>query len=194
MSQTTDTPSTFEFFQGTLSESSTSPRITVRRGGLMVITRAAVDLLGDEVSRVQLAYNRTTGDVGIRAVGEETPGSYLLRIQPKSPSRLVSGSGSSSTTACWSTRPGPTPRTTTATASSDSGSSLRPRRRSPPRPRLPRRRRRPPPGRPRPRRDAGHTVDHPSRTESREGFSCLVMKLGLFRPRREPATNPSPTG
>lgn len=91
MSQTTDTTSTFEFFQGTLSESSTLPRITVRRGGLMVITRAAVDLLGDEVSRVQLAYNRTTGDVGIRAATDDTPGSYLLRTQPKSPSRLVSG-------------------------------------------------------------------------------------------------------
>ena len=50
MSQTTDTTSTFEFFQGTVSESSSLPRITVRRGGLMVITRAAVDLLGDDVS------------------------------------------------------------------------------------------------------------------------------------------------
>ena len=91
MSQTTDTTSTFEFFQGTLSESSTSPRVTVRRGGLMVITRAAVDLLGDDVSRVQLAYNRKTGDVGIRAASDDMPGSYLLRTQPKSPSRLVSG-------------------------------------------------------------------------------------------------------
>ena len=91
MAQTTDTTSTFEFFQGTVSESSSLPRITVRRGGLMVITRAAVDLLGGDVSRVQLAYNRKTSDVGIRAAAEEAPGSYLLRIQPKSPSRLVSG-------------------------------------------------------------------------------------------------------
>ena len=86
----TTTPN-FEFFQGTLSESSTRPQITVRRGGLMVITRAAVDMLGDAVTHVQLAYDAKTGTVGIRTATEDTAGAYRLRTQPKGPSRLVSG-------------------------------------------------------------------------------------------------------
>ena len=86
----TATPN-FEFFQGTLSESSTRPQITVRRGGLMVITRAAVDMLGDAVTHVQLAYDGKTGTVGIRTATEDTAGAYRLRTQPKGPSRLVSG-------------------------------------------------------------------------------------------------------
>ena len=81
----------FEFFQGTLSESRTLPQVTVRKGGLMVLTRAAVDLLGDDITHVQLAYNRKSGAIGIRASTEDAPGCYRLRAQPKSPSRLVGG-------------------------------------------------------------------------------------------------------
>ena len=81
----------FEFFQGNLSESRTLPQVTVRKGGLMVLTRAAVDLLGDDVTHVQLAYNRKSGAIGIRASAEDAPGCYHLRTQPKSPSRLVGG-------------------------------------------------------------------------------------------------------
>ena len=81
----------FQFFEGTLSENNSTPRITVRRGGLIVITRAAVDMMGSDVAHVQLAYDAKTGAVGIRAVAEDTAGSYRLRTQPKSPSRLVSG-------------------------------------------------------------------------------------------------------
>ena len=91
MSTTTATTPNFEFFQGTLSESSTRPQITVRRGGLMVISRAAADLLGDSVTHVQLAFDAKTGTVGIRAASEDTTGAYRLRTQPKGPSRLVSG-------------------------------------------------------------------------------------------------------
>lgn len=91
MSITTATTPNFEFFQGTLSESSTRPQITVRRGGLMVISRAAADLLGDSVTHVQLAFDAKTGTVGIRAATEDTAGAYRLRTQPKGPSRLVSG-------------------------------------------------------------------------------------------------------
>lgn len=38
----------FEFFQGHISQSSSKPQITVRRGGLMVFTVAAVEMLGDD--------------------------------------------------------------------------------------------------------------------------------------------------
>ena len=86
----TDTP-TFEFFQGSASESRSTPQITVRRGGLLVITHAAAALLGDDVSHVQLAYDPKTRAVGIRAADAEAPGCYLLRTQRKSPSRLVGG-------------------------------------------------------------------------------------------------------
>ena len=87
---TTAVPS-FVVFEGNLSESSSKPQITVRRGGLMVLTRAAADLLGENVERVQLAYDRNTETVGIRAASDDAPGAYLLRSQTKSPNRLVGG-------------------------------------------------------------------------------------------------------
>lgn len=78
----------FEFFQGNLSESSSSPNITVRRGGLMI---AAAELLGENAQKVQLAYDRSTRTVGIRAATDDTQGAYQLRQQGKSPNRLVGG-------------------------------------------------------------------------------------------------------
>ena len=81
----------FEFFQGTLSESSSTPQITIRKGGLMVLTAAAAEFLGENATHVQLAYDRPTGTVGIRAAGEGDTGAYLLRNQAKSPNRLVGG-------------------------------------------------------------------------------------------------------
>lgn len=81
----------FEIYEGTATESADVARITVRKGGLMVLTRAAVDLLGEDVTHVQLAYNAKTGAVGIRAADEEAPGCYTLRAQKKTPSRLVGG-------------------------------------------------------------------------------------------------------
>ncbi len=56
----------FEFFEGTTSTSSTTPRVTVRRAGQLILTQAAVDLLGDGVTHVQLGYNPKTKAVGIR--------------------------------------------------------------------------------------------------------------------------------
>ena len=86
--ETASTPS-FEFFEGNVSESGNTPRITIRRGGLMVVTRAAAEMLGDDVSHIQFAYDRPNGAIGIRAATAETAGSYRLRTQRKSPSRLV---------------------------------------------------------------------------------------------------------
>ena len=81
----------FEFFQGGASESRTRPRITIRRGGLMVITAAAAEMLGDDVTHVQLAYNSTTGAIGLRACEPDVGGCYRLRQQDNSPSRLIGG-------------------------------------------------------------------------------------------------------
>ena len=87
---TTITPS-FEFFEGIVSERASKPRITVRRGGLVVITRAAAELLGDAVELVQLAFDRATGAVGIRAAAKGAPGAYRLRAQYKGPNWTVGG-------------------------------------------------------------------------------------------------------
>jgi hypothetical protein len=73
----------FEIYEGTATESADVARITVRKGGLMVLTRAAVDLLGEGITHVQLAYNAKTGAVGIRAATEAAPGCYLLRARAR---------------------------------------------------------------------------------------------------------------
>ena len=88
---TTTAVPAFEFFEGNLSESSSSPQVTVRRGGLMVLTAAAAEMLGEGVEKVQLAYDRSSKTVGIRAASGDAPGAYLLRRQVKSPNRLVGG-------------------------------------------------------------------------------------------------------
>ena len=80
----------FEFYQGNASEN-TAPRITVRKGGQLVLTSGAVKMLGDDVDHVQLAYNAKQGVVGIRGAGESAKGRYSLRTQKSSGSRLVTG-------------------------------------------------------------------------------------------------------
>jgi len=87
----TATATGFEFFEGTLSVSATRPQITIRRGGVIVITRAVAVMLGDKLSHVQLAYNPKTGAVGLRAAAPETPGAYQLRPQSKGPGRMIGG-------------------------------------------------------------------------------------------------------
>ena len=57
----------------------------------MVVSRAVADMLGNNVTHVQLAYDSKTGVVGLRAAADGVAGAYLLRKQAKSPSRLVSG-------------------------------------------------------------------------------------------------------
>ena len=61
----------FEFYQGTASEN-TTPRITVRKGGQLVLTSGAVAMLGDDIKNVQLGYDRTGR--GILFVGERHDG------------------------------------------------------------------------------------------------------------------------
>jgi len=81
----------FEFFEGAATVSTTAPRITVRRTGQLVLTQAAVAMLGEGVSHVQIGYNEKTKAVGIRSVAEDAKGRYRLRSQPNGVSYLVDG-------------------------------------------------------------------------------------------------------
>ena len=81
----------FNFYEGPTTDSTSHPRITVRRGGLMVLTQAAVEMLGEGASQVQIGYDPGTGAIGLRAADKGTRGSYRLREQRNSVSRLVDG-------------------------------------------------------------------------------------------------------
>jgi hypothetical protein len=80
----------FEFFEGARTENQ-EPRITLRRSGQMLLTEAAVALLGEDVSHVQIGFNPKTRAVGIRPAGEGAKGRYRLRQQKSNSSRLVDG-------------------------------------------------------------------------------------------------------
>ena len=79
----------FDFFEGTTNAKSNEPRVTIRRGGLMVITPAAVDILGDNVTHVQLGLNAKTNTVALRKADDKDKGRYRLRTQKNSPMLLV---------------------------------------------------------------------------------------------------------
>ncbi len=80
----------FDFYEGTKSEN-TTPRITVRKGGQLVLTRGAVEMLGEGVSHVQLGFNAKTKVVGIRAAAEDAKGRYQLRRQGNNGLHLITG-------------------------------------------------------------------------------------------------------
>jgi len=88
---TASTVTDFEFFEGGISVNSTRPQITLRRGGVIVITRAVAVMLGDAFTHIQLAYNPKTRAIGLKAATASTPGAYLLRPQTKGPNRLIGG-------------------------------------------------------------------------------------------------------
>jgi hypothetical protein len=79
----------FEFFEGARTDNR-APKITVRRSGQVSLTGAAVALLGEGVTAVQLGYDVTTKAVGIRPAPEGTRGRYKLRQQANR-SGLVDG-------------------------------------------------------------------------------------------------------
>jgi hypothetical protein len=79
----------FEFFEGTATVNSTTPRVTVRKAGQLVLTEAAVAMLGEGVEHVQIGYNAKSRVVGIRSAAAEVRGSLKLRAQPNGRSRLV---------------------------------------------------------------------------------------------------------
>ena len=79
----------FEFFEGTATVNSTTPRVTVRKAGQLVLTEAAVAMLGEGVEHVQIGYNGKSCVVGIRSAAAEVRGALKLRAQPNGRSRLV---------------------------------------------------------------------------------------------------------
>ncbi len=81
----------FEFYEGAKTDSETTAQVTVRKGGQLVLTQAAVVMLGDEVTNVQVGYNPETRAIGIRAADEATQGRYRLRAQGSGTRRLVDG-------------------------------------------------------------------------------------------------------
>ena len=80
----------FSFYEGSSSEN-TAPRITVRKGGQLVLTRGAVEMLGEDVDNVQVGYNAETQVVAIRAASEDAKGQYRLRSQGTNGLHLVTG-------------------------------------------------------------------------------------------------------
>ncbi len=81
----------FQFYEGATTENSTAAKVTVRKGGLLVLTQGAVKMLGDDVEYVQVGYNAETKAIGIRSADEDAKGRYRLRSQNNSLSRLVNG-------------------------------------------------------------------------------------------------------
>ena len=81
----------FQFYEGTMTDSASSPKITVRRGGVLVLTSATVAMLGDDVTHVQIGFNPETKAIALRSADEDSQGSYRLRAQKNSVSRLVDG-------------------------------------------------------------------------------------------------------
>ena len=81
----------FVFFDGSKTINDSTPKITVRRGGLIVLNSGAVKMLGEGVQHVQLGFDATKRAIGIRSAPEEAMGKYLLRSQAKSASRLING-------------------------------------------------------------------------------------------------------
>jgi len=81
----------FLFYEGNTTESASTPRITVRKGGVLVLTQAAVEMLGDNVTHVQLAFNPNDRAIGLRGATGDCKGCYRLRTQRNTVSRMVDG-------------------------------------------------------------------------------------------------------
>ncbi|MEM7481090.1 MAG: hypothetical protein AAF481_07930 [Acidobacteriota bacterium] len=79
----------FEFFEGTATVQATTPQVTVRRSGQLVLTEAAVALLGEGVEAVQIGYNAQARAIGLRPAPKDAHGALKLRKQPNGRSRLV---------------------------------------------------------------------------------------------------------
>ncbi len=81
----------FQFYEGNATESAEHARITVRKGGVLVLTQATLDMLGADASHVQVGFNPETRQLALRSSGGDSKGAYRLRSQRNSPSRLVDG-------------------------------------------------------------------------------------------------------
>ena len=81
----------FYFYEGSTTDSATSARITVRKGGILVLTKATVEMLGADVEAVQVGFNPETRAIALRPASLDARGSYRLRGQRNSVSKLVDG-------------------------------------------------------------------------------------------------------
>ncbi|MEM8996859.1 MAG: hypothetical protein AAGF23_18885 [Acidobacteriota bacterium] len=81
----------FQFYEGSTTDSAASARITVRKGGILVLTKATVEMLGDDVEAVQVGYNPETRAIALRPASLDAKGSYRLCGQRNSVSKLVDG-------------------------------------------------------------------------------------------------------
>ncbi len=81
----------FEFYEGHATHSATAAEITVRRGGVLVLTAATVEMLGKGTTHVQLGFDASSRAIGLKAASEGARGAYRLREQSNSVSRLVDG-------------------------------------------------------------------------------------------------------
>ncbi len=81
----------FSFYEGAKTDGATTAQVTVRKGGQLVLTQAAVAMLGDGVTDIQVGFNPKTRAIGIRAADEATQGRYRLRAQGSGTRRLVDG-------------------------------------------------------------------------------------------------------
>jgi hypothetical protein len=79
----------FTFFEGSATVNSTTPRVTVRKTGQLVLTEAAVAMLGEGVEAVQIGFDPKARAVGIRPAAEGGRGVLKLRRQPNGRSRLI---------------------------------------------------------------------------------------------------------
>ncbi len=81
----------FEFYEGKTTDSAATAEITVRRGGVLVLTAATVEMLGKETTHVQLGFDVSNRAIGLKAAPEGARGGYRLRVQSNSVSRLIDG-------------------------------------------------------------------------------------------------------
>ena len=81
----------FDFYEGHATHSATAAEITVRRGGVLVLTAATVEMLGKETTHVKLGFDPGARAIGLKAAPEGARGAYRLRAQSNSVSRLVDG-------------------------------------------------------------------------------------------------------
>ncbi len=81
----------FEFYEGTKTDGATKALVTIRKGGQLVLTQAAVAMLGDGATHVQIGLDPDSRAIGIRAADEAAQGRYRLRAQGTGGRRLVDG-------------------------------------------------------------------------------------------------------
>lgn len=87
---TQTTTNRFHFFDGSQSDNG-APSITVRKGGLLVLNKGALELLGGDVTHVQIGYNPEKRAIGVCPAPEGAPGRYRLRAQKRGSSRIANG-------------------------------------------------------------------------------------------------------